>query len=332
MGYYILTLAIVLAINAIIVSGLNVQYGFAGVLNFGYIAFVAIGAYVAAVTSLGNGNPNFVQSYILHWNLPWPLPVIMGGLAAALLGCIMAFIALRSLRSDYLAIATIALSQVLWTVIGNATPLFNGWQGVAGVPRPFSGLTKNASAFNTDLFFLIIVLVIGALIYLANRMLYRSPLGRVMRGVREDEAVVETFGRQAFKIKFIAFTFGCFIAGIGGALLVEYQSAYGTQAWLPLETFVIWAAMIVGGTGNNGGAVIGAAVVMVGINEMTRFLPSSISPEILEPLRGVLIGVIMLLVLKFMPSGVLSERRIRLYTPRRRRMEASLKNREEAAR
>jgi len=313
MLYYAIIILTLIALNAILVMGLNIQFGYAGVLNFGYVTFVAVGAYVTAVSTLGKGNSNFVQQYILHWSLPWPLPLILAGLVSAALGALMAVVALRRLRSDYLAIATISMSQVIWTVIGNDTPLFNGWQGLAGVPQPFAIPLQNASQVTTSIVFLIISVVMAVLVYIGSRLLYRSPLGRLMRSVREDDVVTETFGHSAFKIKFIAFVIGCFVAGVGGGLLVEYQSAYSTNAWLPIETFIIWAALIIGGTGNNLGAIVGSAVVLVGINEATRFLPSFIDPSILQPIRGILIGALMLVVLKFMPAGLISERRIKLY-------------------
>ena len=314
MSYYILTIGTLFAINVILVLGLNVQFGYAGVLNFGYIAFVAIGSYVTSATSLGGGSSQYyVQQYILGWNLPWPLPVILGGLASAAMGLLVAFIAIRRLRSDYLAISTIAMSLVLWTVIGNETWLFNGWQGVAGVPRPFASQLQNAPQVASDAIFFGICVAVAVLVFIACRQLYHTPLGRSWRAVREDDVAAESSGHPSFQRKLSAFVVGCFIAGIGGGLLAEYATAFSTSAWLPLETFFIWAAMIVGGPGNYLGAVLGAAIVLVGLNEGTRYLPSVVDPATVQALRGVAIGVLMLLVLKFRPEGLIPERRIHLY-------------------
>lgn len=313
MEYYVLLVVTSLAINAIFALGLNLQFGFAGVLNFGYIVFVAMGAYVTAVTTLGGGASGFVQTYIIKWSLPWPVPLLLGGLAAGALALVMAFVALRDLRSDYQAIAMIALAQVLWIAIGNQPEIFNGYQGLAGIPRPFAAQLFSATPLVNDLVFLLITVVFLAATFYVCRRVYRSPLGRVMRAVREDDVVPESFGRGSLKIRLTAFVLGSFIAGVGGGLLVEHDSAFGSNGWVPIETFIIFAAVIIGGMGNNLGAIAGAAVVMVGLNEATRFLPSAIPASVVEPMRGILIGVLMLLVLRFRPQGLFPENRFRLY-------------------
>ncbi|MBJ7610021.1 MAG: branched-chain amino acid ABC transporter permease [Candidatus Dormibacteraeota bacterium] len=313
MLFYLIEIVTLIAINVIFALGLNIQFGYVGVLNVGYIAFVAIGAYITAVTSLGNTENGFTQLYILHWNVPWPLPVLFGGLAAAAVGLLLATVTLRNLRADYLAIATLSLAQVLYTIVANNDSLFNGAQGLAGVPRPFDAQLADASQEVYGLVFLIIAVIFAAILFLATRQLQRSPLGRFMRAVREDEVVAESFGRRPLVARLAALGIGCFFAGIGGGLLIEYQTAFGSQAWFPLETFIIFAAVIVGGTGNNLGAVVGAAIVLVGINESTRFLPASIPSELVGPGRGVLIGVLLILFLRFRPQGLLPETRVRLY-------------------
>lgn len=318
MEYYLILVATSLAINAILALALNLQFGFTGVLNFGFIVFVAVGAYTTAVTTLGNGAEGFTQTYIIRASLPWPLPLLVGGLVAAALSAVIAVIALRDLRSDYQAIAMIALAQALWTIVGNQPSIFNGYQGLAGVPRPFTDALASATPIMNDLVFLLICAVfLGGTMYLCRRV-YRSPLGRIMRAVKDDEVVPESFGRNSLRVRLAAFVLGSFLAGVGGGLLVEHDSAFGSNGWVPIETFIIFAAVIIGGMGNNLGVVVGAAVVLVGLNEATRFLPSSIPSSIVQPLRGIVIGVLMLLVLRFKPEGLLPERRTRLYRNKRR--------------
>ena len=316
MEYYIILVATSFAINSILALALNLQFGFAGVLNFGFIVFVAAGAYVAAATTMGKGTPGFIQTYIIRWSLPWPIPLLLGGLAAAALAAIVAVIALRDLRSDYQAIVMIALAQILWTIIGNQSNIFNGYQGLAGMPRPFAGVLASSSQLVNDLIFLAIALIfLSGTLYLCRRI-FRSPLGRMMRAIKDDEVVPESFGRSSLHIRFTAFVLGSFIAGVGGGLLVEHDSAFGTNGWVPIETFIIFAAVIIGGMGSNLGAVVGATFVMVGLNEATRFLPSSIPSSIIQPLRGVLIGALMIAVLRFRPAGLIPEQRIKLYRKR----------------
>ncbi len=317
MEYYLLLIATSLAINAILALALNLQFGFTGVLNFGYIVFVATGAYITAATTLGQGSPGFIQTYVIRWSMPWPLPLLAGGLVAAALAAIVAVIALRDLRSDYQAVAMIALAQILWTTIGNQSNIFNGYQGLAGVPRPFTDALASASPLVNDLVFLCIcVAFMAGTLYLCRRI-FRSPLGRVMRAVRDDEVVPESFGRGSLRIRLTAFVLGSFLAGVGGGLLVEHDSAFGSNGWVPIETFIIFAAVIIGGMGSNLGAIVGATLVLVGLNESTRFLPSSLIPAAtIQPLRGILIGFLMILVLRFKPAGIIPERRVRLYRKR----------------
>ena len=316
MQYYLLLILTSLAINSILALALNLQFGFTGVLNFGYIVFVAVGAYITSVTTLGQGAPGFVQTYFVHFSLPWPLPLLAGGLVAAALAGVFALIALRDLRSDYQAIAMIALAQVLWTIIGNQQGIFNGYQGLAGIPRPFSGVLANASPTTNDVVFLLICVAFATATFYLCRRVYRSPLGRVMRAVRDDEVVPESFARSSLRVRLVAFVLGSFLAAVGGGLLVEHDSAFGSNGWVPIETFIIFAALIIGGMGSNVGAVVGAAFVLVGLNEATRFLPSSIPAEVIQPVRGILIGVLMILMLRFRPEGLVPERRWRLYRKR----------------
>jgi branched-chain amino acid transport system permease protein len=316
MEYYVLLIATSLAINSIFALSLNLQFGLTGVLNFGYIVFVAVGAYITSVTTLGHGAPGFLQTYIVRWDLPWPLPLLAGGLASAALAALVAVVALKDLRSDYQAIAMIAVAQVLWIIVGNRTSLFNGYQGLAGIPRPFGDALASSSPLTNDLVFLGICLVFLAGCLFLCRRIYRSPLGRIMRAIKDDEVVPESFGRGSLRVRFTAFVLGSFIAGVGGGLLVEHDSAFGSNGWVPIETFIIFAAVIIGGMGNNLGSILGAAVVLVGLNEATRFLPSSIPAATVQPLRGILIGALMLLVLRFRPQGLIPERRNRLYESR----------------
>lgn len=316
MEYYLILVGTGFAINAILALALNLQFGLTGVLNFGFIVFVAMGAFITAVTTIGKGAPGFLQTYIIQWDLPWPLPLLMGGFASAILAFLLAFVALKDLRSDYQAITMIALAQVLWVAIGNNPHLFNGYQGMAGIPRPFAQSLANVSQMEFDSIFLGITLGILLLTIFITRRIYRSPLGRVMRAIKDDEVVAESFGRSSLRIRLIAFVLGAFIAGVGGGLIVEHDSAFGSNGWIPIETFIIFAAVIIGGMGNNVGSIMGAAFVLVGLNEATRFLPSSIPSSIIEPLRGILIGVLMLVVLRFRPQGIVPERRHNLYRKR----------------
>ena len=302
---YLASLLPLAAIYAILCLGLNLQFGYTGILNFTYITFVAIGALVSGVLSMGPPAQGSLMTYILGAHVPFPLNVIAGGLAAAILGFLISVTALRRLRSDYLAIVTVAAGQVIYTIIGNESAFFNGWNGIFGISQP---VPPSLSATGQQLYFGAICLIFLAIIFFGMERLRRSPMGRILRSIREDEGVTEAFGRNTFTLKLLVFLVGSFIAGVGGALIGQYATAYNPSAMLPNETFILWAAILIGGVGNNWGAMLGGLIVPVGFAEATRFLPALGNPTLIESLRGLAIGLLIVLVLRFLPRGILPER------------------------
>ncbi|HEY5437462.1 MAG TPA: branched-chain amino acid ABC transporter permease, partial [Acidimicrobiales bacterium] len=139
--YYAFTLVFFLFDYFILAMGLNIQYGETGILNFAYIGFVAIGAYVTGAVSLPN-SAGTGQHYILGWGLPFPINLLIGGLTASAFAVIVALITLRRLRTDYLAMVLISLSLVLYDVCINYVPLFNGADGLYNIPEPLAGVFK----------------------------------------------------------------------------------------------------------------------------------------------------------------------------------------------
>jgi branched-chain amino acid transport system permease protein len=302
---YLASLLPLSAIYGLLVLGLNLQYGLTGILNFTYITFVALGAYVGGALTMGPPAKGSLMTYILGAHVPFPLNLVAGGLAAALVGAVISVAALRRLRSDYLAIVTVGAGFIIYTILGNESNFFNGWNGIFGIPTP---TPRGLSPTVQQLYFGGICLVCLGIVFVAMEAIRRSPLGRLLRSIREDEDVTEAFGRDTFTLKLLVFEIGCFIAGVGGALLSEYATAFNPSAMLPNETFILWAALLVGGTANNWGALIGALIVPVGFAEATRFLPEIGSATLVESLRGVAIGLLIILVLWFLPRGIIPER------------------------
>lgn len=307
MEYYILTAAIFFFTYCIFCWGLNLQFGLTGILNFTFITFVAIGAYFAGVTALKPADGTTTGQYILGWDLPYPIPAILGGVAAAILAALVGIVGLRRLRSDYLAIATVSVGQIAWFIIGNDTPIFNGWDGITGVPQPWNSVL-NLDYNHYEWVIMLISAAFAGIGYLVIRALNRSPYGRVLRAIREDENVAASLGKNVFAYKMSAFIIGSVFAGIGGALTVEFIGAFNPSGWLTPETFIIWAAVLVGGRGNNLGMVIGAFLVPVIFNEITRFLPQiPAHPELIQSIRGMAIGFLLIIVVRFRPNGILPE-------------------------
>lgn len=308
---YVVTLVFFFFAYCILNWGLNIQFGQTGILNFAYIAFVAIGAYLAGVLSLGKPQPGSGQSYILGMTLPFPIPLILGGVGAAILGVVIGLVAFRRLRSDYLAITMISLSLVLYDVITNYTKLFDGADGINGVPEPFAGVLK----LNPNNFLYVFAVFSGLVMLLMWALMSRvtrSPLGRTLRAIRDDPDVARSLGKNVFRYQMTAMVIGCFYAGIGGGLIIEFTDAFNTSAWASGETFVIFAALIIGGLGNNVGSIVGSLIVPVLFVELPKFLPQVPSnPALIPDISNIIIGLLLIGVLWFRPQGLVPERRRR---------------------
>lgn len=306
---YGITLLVYFFIFNIQTWGLNLQFGSAGILNFAYIVFFAIGAYVAGTFALPRPDAFSGQTYFFGYSLPFPIPLLVGGLVAAGIGLLVGFIALKRLRSDYMAIVTISVGTIIYDVISNYFPLFNGQDGISGVPAPLQ--TTLGLDYNTyQYFFLGLTGVIMLILFLIVQRLIHSPFGRTLRSIREDQDVSEAFGKDTFRYRMIAMAIGCFYAGVAGALLIEYISAFNPSGWTAGETFVLFAALIIGGRGNNWGAALGALLVPIIFQEATRYLPQFPNSDTIIPaMRNVVVGLLLIVTLWFRPQGLLPERK-----------------------
>src|SRR5579863_10257380 len=309
--FYLLTLAVFGAIYGTLAIGLNIQWGYTGILDCMYIAFVAVGGYVTSLLMMPPALPGSGLQYVLGLNWPFIPALLVGGLAAAFLALIVGLLSLNRLRSDYFAIVTVAVGLVLYTIAGNDTPLVNGWDGISGIPQPFQEVL-NVDYGTYQFFFLGMCIVVLIIVYIFSERLYRSPFGRALRSVREDELVAQGLGKNVFALRLKAFMIGAFIAGIGGSLLVIYVDAFNPSAWTTGETFFLWAALLLGGSANNRGAMLGALIVPVLFAEITRFLPAFGSPQLVDSFRYIAIGVLLILTVRFRPQGILAEKRFRV--------------------
>jgi branched-chain amino acid transport system permease protein len=311
-SYYAVNLLVYAGIDIIACLALNLQFGVSGIVNFSFIVFQAIGAYTAAVLSMPSDTATdySFQTYIGGLQLPFPIPWIGGAIAGGLLAIPVGLVVLRKLRSDYQAIALLVLSVIANTVITNAVPLLNGAAGLALVPPPLSDRfdpnTENYGYFYVGL--TAVCVVLAALV--ASRIV-NSPYGRSLRAMREHELAATAIGKNPVKLKITVFIVGGVIAGLSGAILVGYITIWAPSVWLYPETIILFAAIIVGGRGNNLGAILGALLVPVGFEEATRLLGRmNIGPPGLIPaLEWVAIGLLIIGFLWFRPDGVRPEPR-----------------------
>ncbi|HZS93418.1 MAG TPA: branched-chain amino acid ABC transporter permease [Chloroflexota bacterium] len=307
MSAYIISLATTGVIFSIVALGLNVRWGWAGEFDIALFAFVAIGAYSYSVFNLPPSTLPYPAGYILGLNAPFWLSMIGAMVVSGILSAAVGALALRKLRDDYFGITTLAFALVLTLIIGQDTTLFGGFEGVYGMVQPFS----NLEPFGSDGgYFLAMCVVVLVIVFLVLNWLYKSPFGRAVRSVREDETASQAFGRNVYLLKLKAYVLGGCVAGLGGALLAAYITSFNPYAWTPQETFLIYAALFVGGTGNAIGAIFGTFFVFVFIQEITRYMPTigdnASSPD---ALRLIAIGALIVAILWFRPQGVLPEPR-----------------------
>lgn len=296
------------SIFAILALGLNVHWGYTGLFNIGVAGFFAVGAYTSALVT--RPMPDEVLGRYVKQAVGLDQPFIVGVLAAGLVSGLLAFligIPTLRLREDYLAIATIGIAESIRLILNNERWLANGPQGLIGL-RPFTDLVP-PNLYN--FLYLAIVLVILGLLYLAIERGIRSPWGRVLRAIREDEVTAETVGKNVSWFKMQSLVVGAVVMGIGGALYAHFAGAIQPSTFVPLfATFIIWVMLILGGSGNNRGAILGAFVVW-GIWRGTEFVIQSLVPAAYTAqasyVRFMLIGLLLVGILLTRPQGLLGE-------------------------
>ena len=324
--YYLIILLVYAAVDAIACLGLSQQFGISGVTNFGFIIFQAVGAYVAAVLALPPDTANGAfQLYIGGFNLAFPLPWIGAAVAGGLLALPFTFLVGRRLRGDFAAIGLLVTAVLMNLLATNYRPLFNGAAGVAVVPTPFqSGVFVSAST-GYQFGFAIGAIVLAGVVFWFVRRLTESPYGRTLRAMRDNDLVADSLGKNLFALRTGALVIGGAIAALSGAILVDFISVWSPAEWGYAETIVLFTAVIIGGTGNHIGAVLGAVIVPVGFEEITRFITNSnpnLPPNLLPSLQWVAIGLLIVIFLWVRPQGLLPERR-RVVTANGRRPAAA---------
>jgi branched-chain amino acid transport system permease protein len=318
---YFLYLVGLAGMYALLSLGLNSQWGFSGLINFSVAAFFGIGAYGTALAS-ASGSP-----------LAGGLPPVVGLLAALALAAVLAlFIGVPTLRlrADYLAIASIGLAEVVRIIVLNQDDWTGGSAGIRGIPSFFEGWPvlstlpetmptivlgagPGAVVLNTPFWQALLnvglVLALVGVSYLVLRRAHRSPWGRVLRTIRSDEDLARALGKNTYAFKMQAFVLGSLIMALAGVFYAHLNLYVSPGDLDPITTFYVWVAVILGGSGSNRGALFGG-VVIVGIREGTRFLDSfGAIPFSAAPLRLLLIGVIIVLLMRFRPQGVLPPQR-----------------------
>lgn len=300
---YLVFFATVASILSIAVLGLNLQWGNTGLFNGGVVAFFGAGAYGTLI--LG-GSPQ--DGHLGGYDLFYPLALIGGMAAAGLLAWVVGVLTLR-LRHDYLAIATFGVAVAFENLLRNAQGLAGGAQGLRGFDRPLRAWLGDGFTYN--LLFLIFVMVLLIATYLFLERLIRSPFGRLLRAIREDETAARSLGKSPSRVRLTSFITGSVIMGLAGGLYATFYAFISPQDVLPILTFQIWAMLIVGGAGNNRGAMAGAFLIW-GTWTASGWALSRFAPLEVQLYTGsvqfILIGSVIVGMLLWRPQGLFPEK------------------------
>jgi branched-chain amino acid transport system permease protein len=309
--------------------GLNIVVGLAGLLDLGYVAFYAVGAYSYALLAKTFG--------LSFWIL---LP--MAGILASFWGILLGFPVLR-LRGDYLAIVTLAFGEIIRIVLINWVDLTNGYAGITGIPRPtFFGIPFNAdddgfaarfgfefSPIYRTIFMYYLILALAFLTAFVTMRLRRLPVGRAWEALREDEIACRSLGINTTNTKLTAFATGAMFAGFAGSFFAARQGFISPDSFTFLESATILSIVVLGGMGSQIGVAI-AAIAMIGGTEIMRELDflKLIFGATFDPTqyRMLLFGLAMVLIMIWRPRGLITTREPSIVLKERKTIAADLIN------
>lgn len=326
-GKWINNYGIVILIYVMLGWGLNIVVGLAGLLDLGYVAFYAVGAYTTALLS--------TQFGFSFW-----ICLPLAGIFAAFWGVLLGFPVLR-LRGDYLAIVTLAFGEIIRLVLINWSDVTGGSAGILSIPGPtFFGLSFKpgpdsfASTFGLPnsplyrLFFLYyLILALALLTFWVTERLRRLPMGRAWEALREDETAARALGIDTVKAKLTAFAIGAAFGGLAGAFFAARQGFVSPKSFEFMESATILAIVVLGGMGSQIGVVI-AAVVMIGGTELLREIDwlKAVFGQDFNPLqyRMLLFGLAMVVIMIWRPRGLISTREPTIFLRERKRISGDL--------
>lgn len=283
---YLLHILILIGIYTILSVSLNLLVGYTGILSIAHAAFYGVGAYVAALMALKLQTPFLLNLF---------LAIIASGIFGALVG-----IPSLRLRDDYFVIATFAFQIITFSILNNLVDFTGGPLGLPGIPQP------NIFGFEvtTHIEFLILILILAGITFGISNKIVKSPFGRLLKAIREDEVFVKAAGRNVSSAKVKVFVIGASLASIAGVVYATYITYIDPTSFTVMESIFIISIVIIGGSANLKGSIVGA-VVLVALPELLRFigLPNSVAANIRQILYGALLVIFML----WRPQGFLGE-------------------------
>ncbi len=287
---YILHILILICIYTILSLSLNLLVGYTGILSVAHAAFYGVGAYVAALMAL-------------RLDSPFLLNLVLAMIAAAIIGAIVGIPSLR-IKDDYFVIATFAFQIITFSILNNLVGFTGGPLGLPGIPQPvIFGVT-----ISTHVEYLLLSLLLAWFTYFVCSRLIKSPFGRTLKAIREDEVFVMSAGKNVASFKVQVFMIGAALASISGVIYATYITYIDPTSFTVMESIFIISIVIIGGAGSLKGPIIGS-IVLVALPEILRFvgLPNSIAANVRQILYGGLLVVFML----WRPQGFVGEYKLK---------------------
>lgn len=290
---YLIHLAILFSIYAILGMSLNLVVGYAGLLSVAHAAFYGIGAYTTAILLTEQAGAGFLSAVVLG--------VAITAIVSFLIGAV-----LSKFKNDYYVLASLGFNSIAFAVFINWEKLTKGPLGIPGIKRPELRFMNYDSGidFSSGFPFLILVLIFALLVYFASRFIVSSSFGRALKAIREDEEVIQVFGYNVLHFKLAIFVVSAAMASIAGSFFASYITFIDPLSFTLMESVFILAIIILGGLANLRGSVLGALFLVL-FPEILRFV--GFPADIAAQMRQVVYGAILILLMLYRPRGLIGE-------------------------
>jgi len=325
----LIALLTLFGIYALMAISLNLEYGVAGVPNFGQALFVSLGAYVTGITYtrllpliagteyIHPCGTQLGQSLQLRSEIMQTMPVagfinlavtfLIAAVVGGVVGFLVSYVTLRLKQEWYLALVLLVGGEIVRIIVRGADDLICSHNGISGIAQPFAYL---GDARTSSILFMLLVLGLALLAFIYSEKLIRSPYGRMLKAIRENETVTRSLGKGISLARAQIMLIGSVIAAVAGVLFALNTGFVNTNDYVVTLTLDVWVMVVLGGLGNNRGALLGAALISV-MDRFTQIAAIQLNmmdiPFEFNYMRFIMFGVILLLMLRYRPQGLLPE-------------------------
>lgn len=286
---YLFHIGIFISIWIILSISLNLLVGYAGLLSLTHAGFFGIGAYATAILTTKYGM-DFFSTVFLGMMITFVFSVLLG-------------IVLSKFKGDYFTLASLGFNIIIWSIMLNWQSLTRGALGIFGVPRP----ELFGFSFSSGASFIVLAVLTALLVYGASKFIVSSSFGRALKGIREDEKVLQVFGYNTYFFKLLIFAIAATFASIAGSLYASYIAFVDPSTFALASSVTILSMIIVGGLGKIEGAVLGATLLIL-LLEGLRFV--GFSPDLAAQMRAAIYGLLLVLMMMYRPKGFIGEYKI----------------------